>query len=99
MLKSIILLILVFSFAHTSEANNDFSKPIIYILDTDTLNKIESSGYSLSEMLGHTQQVVTTKELYEKVSTYKDFADQIGRPIKHDPKTDQLPKNIPSGYG
>ncbi|MCB0415573.1 MAG: hypothetical protein KDD50_14645, partial [Bdellovibrionales bacterium] len=49
--------------------------------------------------LGHTQQVVTTKELYEKVSTYKDFADQIGRPIKHDPKTDQLPKNIPSGYG
>jgi len=82
------------------ESINAASKqPVIYILNVDTLEQIESSGFSLGEQLDQKANVRTTKDLYQKSPWYKSFVETIGKPIKHNLKTDQLPDIIPDDFG
>ncbi|MCB0309379.1 MAG: hypothetical protein KDD48_08405, partial [Bdellovibrionales bacterium] len=90
---------IIWSFQCVFGQSLDRIDPIVYVLDARTLNELENSGYSLAETLGHSTSISQTKNLYHKVSAYRDFADTLGRPVPHDPKTDQLPEEIPLGYG
>lgn len=95
----ILYFVAIFTVNFSVSAQTKLEKPIIYILDSTILNKIENSGFSLAETMGHPQKITTTQELYNKVTYYKNFANQIGKPIAHNSKTDQLPKVIPHGQG
>ena len=71
---------------------------VVNVLDTKVLNALEDTGFSLSEALGGTK-VSQTAEMYRINPYYRSFADVIGRPLPHDPGTDQMPANIPPGSG
>lgn len=71
----------------------------VEILETQILNQIEESGYSLSEVLGDKKKASKTSELYQTNSWYRSFADQIGKPLNVDPVTDQLPQVLPPNSG
>lgn len=70
----------------------------VNILDTQVLNALEDSGFTLSEQLGGAK-TSRTSEMYAANPLYKSFADVICRPLPHDPKTDQLPATIPQNSG
>jgi len=70
----------------------------VNILDTQVLNALEDSGFTLSEQL-RGAKTSRTSEMYAANPLYKSFADVIGRPLPHDAKTDQLPATIPAGAG
>lgn len=71
---------------------------VVNVVDTDTLKRLEESGFTLSEALGGAK-VSTTAEMYAANAAYRSFADVIGKPLAHDPATDQLPETIPEGSG
>jgi len=68
-------------------------------LELDKLHNFETHGYSLNEVLGGTSSISKTSDLYAKNAFYKSFADALGKPLKYDPKTDQLPDVIPADSG
>ena len=74
------------------------AEPLTYVLDTKLLNQLETSGFSLAETLGHDASISKTADLYKEVSWYQQFADIIGKPLKHT-KQDQLPAIIPADSG
>lgn len=71
---------------------------VVNVLDTPTLNALEASGFSLSEQLGGARASVTA-DMYKANALYRSFADVVGKPIPHDPGTDQLPIDISEGAG
>jgi len=71
---------------------------VVNVLDTKILNTLEAEGFSLSEQLGGTK-ATSTADMYQANALYRSFADAIGRPLPHDPGTDQLPADIPQGAG
>lgn len=71
---------------------------VVNILDTEVLNRLEDSGFTLSEALGGAK-TSSTSEMYAGNPLYRSFADVIGKPIDHDPTTDQLPEIIPPDSG
>ncbi|MFM9862846.1 MAG: hypothetical protein ACKVRO_04490 [Micropepsaceae bacterium] len=70
----------------------------VNVLDVPTLNALENGGFSLGEQLGGSRASATS-DLYARNAFYKNLADTIGRPLPHDPRTDQLPQVIPPGAG
>ncbi len=68
-------------------------------LDIEILNKLETTDYSLNQVLGVKEPVSRASDLYKLNSYYKSFADVIGHHLDHDSKTDQLPAEIPPGSG
>ena len=95
MKKSIFALAAALSFA--SSARAEYLGPaIVYVLDQKVLSDLEA-GYGLGDTLG-IQATSQASSLYEQ-PLYRSFADAIGKPLAHDPKTDQLPQEIPPGSG
>ena len=74
------------------------TEPLVYVLDAKLLNQLESTGFSLAETLGHDTSISNTADLYQAVIWYQQFADIIGKPLKHT-KQDQLPAVIPADSG
>lgn len=79
-------------------ASRSAGPAVVNVLDTGVLNTIEGSGFTLSEALSGAK-LSTTAEMYASNPFYKSFADVVGKPLPHDAKTDQLPAEIPPGYG
>ena len=73
-------------------------KVTVNVLDMTTLNALEESGYSFSEVIGGSKRS-RTSDLYRQNSFYRDIADTVGRPLPHNQRTDQLPDEIPVGSG
>jgi hypothetical protein len=73
--------------------------PTVTIVDPQVLSNLESSDFSLGQALGGRKSESQTSKLYAGNGNYKAFADQVGAPLPHDPKTDQLPLKIPQGRG
>lgn len=71
----------------------------VQVLDEASLQDLEQTSFSLGRVLGGAKDESSTAALYKSNALYRSFADQIGRPIPHDPKTDQLPAIIPEGQG
>ncbi len=71
---------------------------VVNVLDTKVLSALENTGFSLSEAVGGTK-MSQTAWMYRINPYYRSFADVIGRPLPHDPWTDQMPANIPPGSG
>lgn len=92
-----ILAVWVLLWATTASAD-PASDITVNVLDTQTLNALESSGNTLSEALGG-PKAVTTADAYRSNAAFRDLADTIGRPLPHDAKSDQLPDTIPAGAG
>ncbi|MBK9322888.1 MAG: hypothetical protein IPM97_08090 [Bdellovibrionaceae bacterium] len=80
-------------------ADSSFAEPVVYILDTQTLNDLESSGFSINETLGQTKSLNRTSDLFKSNEAYRSFAETIGKTLPHDKKTDQLPDAIPENSG
>jgi hypothetical protein len=74
------------------------SQIVVNVLDTKVLAALEDGGFSLSEALGGAKASLTA-EMYRANPRYRSFADVIGRPLPHDPATDQLPADIPASSG
>lgn len=74
------------------------TQPIVNVLDVPTLNALEREGFSFAEQIGNAP-AASTKALYDSSSAFRSLADTIGKPLPHDPRTDQLPQVIPSGAG
>ncbi|MEQ1753859.1 MAG: hypothetical protein ABL973_06975 [Micropepsaceae bacterium] len=70
----------------------------VNVLGTTTLNALEDSGFTFSEVISG-NKASRTSDLYRQNSLYRDLADTIGRPLPHNTKTDQLPDAIPAGAG
>jgi hypothetical protein len=75
------------------------AEPVVYILDTQILQDLENSGFSLNETLGQTKSISRTADLFKWNGDYRSFADTIGKSLPHDKKTDQLPDTIPDNSG
>lgn len=75
------------------------ASPVVYVLDTQTLQNLENSGFSLNETLGQAGSVSRTSDLFRLNSAYRSFADTIGKSLPHDKKYDQLPDTIPDNSG
>ena len=58
------------------------ARPEIYIQKTEVPNKVEVSGFSLAEMLGHPKAIFKTEELCANVLNYKQITDQIGKSLE-----------------
>ncbi|MCE9521265.1 MAG: hypothetical protein K8S25_02385 [Alphaproteobacteria bacterium] len=71
---------------------------VVNVLDTNVLNVLEDTGFSLSETLGGTKNTLTA-DLYRSNPLYRNLADVIGKPLVHNANTDQLPTAIPPGSG
>ncbi len=71
---------------------------IVNVFDTEVLNTLEDTGFSLSESLGGLKTSLTS-EMYKSNPLYRSFAGTIGQPLVHNSKTDQLPELIPAGSG
>jgi hypothetical protein len=76
-----------------------FAEPAVYVLDTQVLHDLESSGFSINETLGQAKSVSRTSDLFKSNEAYRGVAETIGRPLPHDKKTDQLPDLIPENSG
>lgn len=75
------------------------ASPVVYILDTQTLQNLESSGFSINEILGQEKSLSKTSDLYRSNEAYRSFAETVGKPLAHDKKNDQLPVVIPENSG
>ena len=82
----------------TISISTQVPETVVNVLDTEVLNILETKGFSLSEQLGGTRASVTA-DMYKANPLYRAFADVVGRPLEHDPGTDQLPTDIPQGAG
>jgi hypothetical protein len=71
---------------------------VVNVLDIKVLNTLEAEGFSLSEQLGGAKASVTA-DMYKANELYRSFADVVGKPLAHDPGTDQLPADIPANAG
>lgn len=72
--------------------------PVVNVLDVPTLNTLEREGFSFAEQIG-SAPAASTKALYDTSPAFRSLADTIGKPLPHDPRTDQLPQSIPAGAG
>ncbi len=77
----------------------DQSEPIVNILNPDVLNLLESTEFSLSELLGAQLNGSQTSDLFASNSYYKSFAETLGKSIEHSKGTDQLPEIVPKDGG
>lgn len=80
------------------------ASPVIYVLEPRVLHELEGSGFSLNEMLGSetlgtTNSLSRTSDLFKSNSTYRSFAETIGKSLPHNKQTDQLPDSIPENSG
>jgi hypothetical protein len=76
------------------------ASPVVYVLDTKTLQSLESAGFSINETaLGQAKSLGRTSELFKSSEAYRSFAETIGKSLLHDKKTDQLPDLIPEHSG
>ncbi len=75
------------------------ASPAVYILDTQTLQSLENSGFSINETLGQARSFSRTSDLFKSNQAYRTFADTIGKSLAHDKKNDQLPDLIPENSG
>lgn len=80
-------------------SQNSVASPVVYVLDTQTLQSLENSGFSVNETLGQAKSISSTSELFKSNEAYRNFADTIGKPLAHDKKNDQLPDIIPENSG
>ena len=80
---------------HTGKGN----EVLVNVLDTESLNVLEETGFSISEQLGGTKKESQTAELFKSNALYRSFVNSIGQPLLHDKKTDQLPETIAPNYG
>lgn len=78
---------------------SSMATPVVYVLDTKTLQNLESSGFSINETLGYKNTLSRTSDLYNSNEAYQSFANTIGMPLDHDKKNDQLPSTIPDNSG
>ncbi len=86
--------LLLFFFTESSVAS-----PVVYILDTQTLQSLQNSGFSINETLGQANSLSRTSDLFKSNESYRNFADTIGKSLTHDKKNDQLPDAIPEHSG
>ncbi|HPI40204.1 MAG TPA: hypothetical protein PLJ21_05330 [Pseudobdellovibrionaceae bacterium] len=80
-------------------AESAIASPVVYVLNTETLQNLESSGFSINETLGQTKSLSRTSDLFKSNEVYRSFAETVGKPLPHDKKTDQLPDVIPENSG
>ncbi len=84
---------------HWSTHTGSEAAPLVVVLEPEVLNALQRDGFSLGETLGGSAPTSNTHALYQRSARYKAFADTLGKPIAHDPKTDQLPQDIPPNMG
>jgi hypothetical protein len=81
-----------------SASGQPASRIVVNVLDTKVLNILEDTGFTLSEALGGAK-ASQTADMYRNNSRYHSFADVVGRPLPHDPITDQLPSRLSADSG
>jgi len=74
------------------------TKPVVNVLDVQTLNALERDGFGFAEQVG-SAPAASTRALYDTSPAFRSLADTIGKPLPHDPRTDQLTQVIPTGAG
>jgi hypothetical protein len=89
-----LLMLLSASMAATQPA----TQPVVNVLDTATLNALDEGGFSFAEQIG-ARKAASTRALYDASPAYRSLSDTIGKPLPHDPRTDQLPQMVPAGAG
>lgn len=95
----VILRIMVVPLIFSLCAKPVLASPVVYILDNQTLQNLENSGFSINEMLGQAKSLIRTSDLFKSNEAYRSFAETIGKSLPHDKKNDQLPDVIPENSG
>lgn len=72
--------------------------PVVNVLDLPTLDTLERDGFGFAEQIG-SAPAASTRALYDASPAFRSLADTIGKPLPHDPRTDQLPPTLPTGAG
>jgi hypothetical protein len=73
--------------------------PVVYVLDTKTLQNHENSGFSINDALGQAKSLSRTSDLFKSNDSYRSVADTLGKSLPHDKKNIQLPDAIPENSG
>jgi len=79
--------------------NSASARILVDVKDPDTLKALENSGFGVAHVFEAHSNTNNLDTLYNQSELYRSFVHSIGKDIKHDPKTDQLPTIIPKNSG